>query len=124
MSSLLQMQRQGRLLRQKECDLKTALEALRISERTHEQLKQLATKEQELQYTPSGWILSQGNVSLSTPVESLETHLAQHHASTVEAIIQQTMPVVQHMERPATTVESQIIFRQYADGGEVNLTRQ
>ena len=28
------------------------------------------------------------------------------------------------MERPATTVESQTIFRQYADGGEVNLTRQ
>lgn len=37
----------ARLFRQKECDLKTALEALRISERTHEQLKQLATEEQE-----------------------------------------------------------------------------
>ena len=35
------------MFRQKECDLKTALEALRISERTHEQLKQLATEEQE-----------------------------------------------------------------------------
>ena len=38
---------QARLFRQKECDLKTALEALRICERTHEQLKQLATEEQE-----------------------------------------------------------------------------
>ena len=57
-------------------------------------------------------------------MESLETHLAQHHTSTAEKIIQQTVPVVQHMERPATTVESQTIFRQYADTGEVNLTRQ
>ena len=38
---------QARLFRQKECDLKTALEGLRISERTHQQLKQLATEEQE-----------------------------------------------------------------------------
>ena len=38
---------QARLFRQRECDLKTALEALRISERTLEQLKQLATEEQD-----------------------------------------------------------------------------
>jgi len=38
----------ARLFRQKECDLKTALESLRISERTLEQLKQLATEEQEV----------------------------------------------------------------------------
>jgi len=37
-----------RLFRQKECDLKTALESLRISEQTLEQLKQLATEEQEV----------------------------------------------------------------------------
>jgi len=39
----------GRLFRQKECDLKSALESLRISERTNEQLKQLATEEQDVQ---------------------------------------------------------------------------
>lgn len=38
----------ARLFRQKDCDLKTALESLRISERTLEQLKQLATEEQEV----------------------------------------------------------------------------
>ena len=37
----------ARFFRQKECDLKMALEALRISKRIQEQLKQLATKEQE-----------------------------------------------------------------------------
>ena len=37
----------ARLFRQQECDLKTALEALRISERTQEQLKQLDTEEQD-----------------------------------------------------------------------------
>ena len=36
-----------RLFRQQECDLKTALEALRISERTQEQLKELDTEEQD-----------------------------------------------------------------------------
>ena len=38
---------QARLFRQRECDLATTLEALKISERTHEQLKQLATEEQD-----------------------------------------------------------------------------
>ena len=32
---------------QQECDLKTAMESLQISERTHEQLKQLAVEEQD-----------------------------------------------------------------------------
>ena len=37
----------ARLFRQKECTLKTALEALQISEWTGRQLKQIATEEQE-----------------------------------------------------------------------------
>ena len=38
----------GRLFRQKEFDLEYALESLRISERTDEQHKQLATEEQDV----------------------------------------------------------------------------
>ena len=84
--------------------MKTALEALRISERTQEQLKQLATEEQE---TPVHGLEMDPQSKKHKPSSSrrkLRTTLNTASYQYCGGSIQEIVPAVQHMENLQPTV--------------------